>query len=40
MDGNEDIFGKLMSDTEFRKMAVEHSVCTKSTAHLRGIRTA
>jgi type I restriction enzyme R subunit len=24
MEGNEDIFGKLMSDTEFRKMAVEH----------------
>ena len=24
MDGNEEIFGKLMSDAEFRKLAVEH----------------
>ena len=24
MDGNEEIFGKLMSDPEFRKLAVEH----------------
>ena len=24
MEGNEDIFGKLMSDAEFRKLAIEH----------------
>ena len=24
MDGNEDIFGKLMSDGEFRRLAMEH----------------
>jgi len=24
MEGNEDIFGKLMGDGEFRKLAVEH----------------
>ena len=24
MEGNEEIFGKLMSDGEFRRLAVEH----------------
>ena len=24
MDGNEDIFGKLMGDAEFRKLTIEH----------------
>lgn len=24
MEGNEDIFGKLMSDGDFRKLALEH----------------
>jgi type I restriction enzyme R subunit len=24
MDGNKDIFGKLMGDTEFRKLTIEH----------------
>lgn len=27
MEGNEEIFGKLMRDGEFRKLAVEHLLC-------------
>jgi len=32
MDGNEEIFGKLMSDAEFRKLAVEHMLHKVYTA--------
>jgi type I restriction enzyme R subunit len=32
MDGNEEIFGKLMSDAEFRKLAVEHMLDKVYTA--------
>ena len=36
MEGNEEIFGKLMSDAEFRKLAVEH-LLHKVYGALKGI---
>jgi type I restriction enzyme R subunit len=37
MDGNEEIFGKLMSDAEFRKLALEH-ILHKVYGALKGLK--